>query len=222
MNRKLIWAIALFVVAYFSIGSIADFYVDYEWFRINNGTEMFWVLFFSKFNVGLVFTIIFVALFFLNFLLIRLLGGKGRIFTHNILDRLRIPVLGSPRKVLFLLMGAGVIAVGIIMGSAASVYWKEYLMYSNAVPFSSYPADPVFSKDMGFFIFSLPFYQFLYGWAMSSLVIITIFSVFFHILNGGIILQRGVEFSPVFQGAHIHPAGCHSAAERPGLPDRRL
>ena len=194
---------AAFFIVYFTLGSTATFFTDYEWFNINKGLDIFWVLFITKFNVSIIFGIIFVALFALNFLLIRVLGGKGRIFTTNILDRLRLPVLGSPRRALFIILALGVIVVGIIMGSAASAYWKEYLMYTNGVPFEGFPKDPIFGLDLSFFVFSLPFYKFLYHWLMSALLIVTVFSVIFHFLNGGIFFgNTRIELS-LFSRAHI-------------------
>ena len=202
MNKKLLYILAAFMIIYFIISGCSDLYTDYQWFRANNGKEIFLTLFFSKFNIGLLFTIVFVALFLLNFLIIRLLGGKGRIFTHNILDKLKIPVLGSSRRLLFFIIMAGVVAFGVIMGSAASAYWKECLIYMNSLPFEGFPTDPVFSKDIGFFIFSMPFYRFLFGWAMSAFICIAIFSVIFHLLNGGIRLEGGISFS-LFSRTHI-------------------
>lgn len=202
MNRKLIYLLAAFMLLYFTIGGISDLYIDYQWFKANEGKEIFFTLFFSKFNVGLIFGIIFIALFALNFLVIRLLGGKGRIFTNNILDKLKIPVLGSPRRILLLIIIAGAVAVGIIMGSAASAYWKEYLIFKNALPFDGFPADPIFGKDISFFIFSMPFYRFVFSWAMSSFIFIAIFSMMFHLLNGGIRFDRRISFS-LFARTHI-------------------
>lgn len=203
MNRRVFWALGLFFILYFISGYLADFFIDYEWFRIHKGLSLFWVLFFARFNVHLTFGFAFAGLFLLNFLLIRFLGGSGRIFTNNILDRLQLPVIGSPRRALLIIMTLAVIAVGFIMGGAASIYWKEYLLYQNAVPFEGFPADPIFNMDMGFYVFSLPFYRFLYNWVMSASVIITLFSIAFHVLNGGIITNRGkLEFS-LFARTHI-------------------
>ncbi|MFC1670021.1 UPF0182 family protein [Spirochaetota bacterium] len=203
MNRKFVWILGIFIFLYFIIGYIANFYIDYEWFNINKTLQVFWVLFLTKFNVQLIFSIIFIILFSLNFLLIRILGGKGRIFTTNILDRLKIPVLGSPRKALFIILVIFVIVIGFIMGGAASSYWKEYLLYKNSVPFAGFPKDPIFNIDIGFYVFSLPFYQFLYGWLMSSLFMITLFSVFFHMINRGIFASKGKLELSLFARAHI-------------------
>ncbi|HRZ28345.1 MAG TPA: UPF0182 family protein [Spirochaetota bacterium] len=202
-NKKIIVPLTIIIAAYIVISLTADFYADYQWFNVNRGVSVFWVLFMTKFEVQGMFSLAFIALFSLNFLLIRIMGGKGRIFTNNILDRLRVPVFGSPRKALLLILAGSVVLTGFIMGGAASAYWREYLMFSNAVPFQGMPADPVFGRDIGFYVFQLPFYSFLYTWLMTALIIITLFSVFFHVINGGILWSGNrIEFS-LFARAHI-------------------
>ncbi len=203
MNRKPIFIFAAIIILYFIAKYAAEFYLDYEWFRFNEGLEVFWVLFMTRFNVQALFGILFVGIFMLNFLLIRILGGKGRLFVDNFLDRIQVPRIGSTRRLLFLALIGAVLFVGFLMGQAASVYWKEYLMCANAVPFEGFPVDPIFGRDMGFYVFSLPFYQFLYGWLMGTLVIIFIFSFIIHLINGGISLRQvEIEVSP-FCRAHL-------------------
>ncbi|MFW5861286.1 MAG: UPF0182 family protein [Spirochaetota bacterium] len=203
MNKRFGWGIALVIILYIIIQLISKFYVDFRWFAIYDSLNIFWTLFFTKFNVHGAFSAAFIFLFFLNYLLIRLLGGRGRIFTNNILDRLQLPVVGSPRKLALIILTIGVVFVGFLMGTAASAYWKEYLMHAHAVSFSDFPTDPIFNNDLGFYVFSLPFYQFLYSWMMIALVILTAFSTAFHILNSGIFVHNGkVEFSR-FARAHL-------------------
>ncbi len=203
MNKRIIFGVILFIAVYFIIQNMAGFFVDYEWFRIYGQIDTFWTLFMTRFNVQTLFTVFFIGLFFLNFLLIRLLAGKGRIFTSNILDRMRIPYLGTPRRALLIILTAGVIAVGIIMGLGAGAYWKEYLMWKHSVPFAGFPHDPVFNLDAGFYVFSLPFYEFLIHWISWSLIIITIFSLVFHFLNAGITLRNGSIELSLFARAHL-------------------
>ena len=203
MGRKYLAGIFIFILAYFFIQSVAEFYVDLQWFAGYNQVDTFWTLFYGKFYVAVIFFAVFVALFALNFLLIRLIGGSGRIFTKNILDRLQVPFFGTPRRALFFMLSGGVLLVGAFMGMGASAFWKEFLMYVNAGPFTGFPADPVFNHDIGFYVFSLPFYRFLYHWLMISLVMITLFSAFFHLINGGISARAGgIELS-LFSRAHL-------------------
>ncbi|MBP7738579.1 MAG: UPF0182 family protein [Spirochaetes bacterium] len=203
MNKKIIIATTVFVIAYALITFSSGFYADLEWFRVYNGLKIFWVLFFTKFNVHFLFALIFIGIFSFNFLLIRLLGGKGRIFTNNILNRLQLPVLGSPKRALFILLAVSVVVAGFMMGGAASSFWKEYLMFMNAVPFTGFPSDPIFGMDLGFYVFRLPFLQFLYGWLMSALVITALFSIVFHVVNGGIIFNNAKLELSLFARAHI-------------------
>lgn len=201
--NKLLWVLAAFMVVYFAIAGLSGLYTDYLWFDFHDGNNLFWTLLLTKFNVHVAFSILFTLLFFLNFLLIRILGGKGRIFTGKILNRLNIPVLGTPARALFLILAVGVIFLGYLFGAAASAYWQEYLMFTNSVPFAGFDPDPIFGLDIGFYVFSLPFYKFLYAWILSSLIIITAFSVFFHFLNGGVFIgENKIEFS-LFSRAHI-------------------
>ncbi len=203
MNKKMLIGITLFIIVYTIISISSGFYADYEWFRMYKGLNIFWVLFFTKFNVHILFGLIFIGIFSFNFLLIRLLGGKGRIFTSNILSKLHIPILGSPKRALFILLAASVLVAGFMMGGAASAFWKEFLLFKNAVPFTGFPKDPIFSMDLGLYVFKLPFLQFLYGWLMTSLVITALFSIVFHVVNGGILMRDAkIEFS-LFARAHI-------------------
>ena len=50
--------------------------------------------------------------------------------------------------------------------------------------------DPLFHKDLSFYIFTLPFLSFLVTWTLVSLFVILIFTTGFHYLNGGIRTTR--------------------------------
>ncbi len=203
MNRKILWGMTIFIVLYFLTQITSHYFIDYEWFTMQGHRNIFWTLFMTKFTVQGMFSLVFIGLFFINVLILRLLAGKGRIFTRNILDRLRIPLLGTPRRALYIIITAVVIVIGFFMGLAASAYWKEYLMYANALPFDGFPRDPVFNKDAGFYIFTLPFLQFSLQWLLTSIVLIAIFSFLFHVLNRGIFFQNGRIEMSLFARAHL-------------------
>lgn len=205
MNKRFIGLLVIFFLLYFLTAFISEFYIDYEWFRINEGLTVFWVLFFTKFNVHILFSVIFVFIFFLNFIIIKFLAGKGGIFSGPFLQKIQSFGIKAPKKVIYILFALALIFISFLMGSAASSFWKEYLMYKNAVPFdpSKFPVDPIFGLNIGFYVFSLPFYQFLYGWFMSALFVIGIFALGFHFFNGGFTIRGNkVDISP-FTRAHL-------------------
>jgi hypothetical protein len=74
----MIFAFFLLIALYYGLESTADFFADFKWFESYNQLPIFWTLFYGKFIVALVFFLVFVALFALNFLLIRIIGGSGR------------------------------------------------------------------------------------------------------------------------------------------------
>jgi uncharacterized protein len=53
--------------------------------------------------------------------------------------------------------------LGLFGGIAASSHWAMVLQYLNRTPFGT--TDPQFHLDVGFYVFSLPFYQGIVGFA---------------------------------------------------------
>ena len=50
--------------------------------------------------------------------------------------------------------------------------------------------DPLFHKDLGFYIFTLPFVSFVVTWLLVSLIVVLLVTTGFHYLNGGIRATR--------------------------------
>src|SRR5262249_10345490 len=75
----------------------------------------------------------------------------------------------------------------LVMGSGVSAQWQNWILFSHATSF--HIKDPQFHKDVGFYVFRLPFLQFTAGWIFAALLVILIVTAVFHYLNGGIRLQ---------------------------------
>ncbi|HEX2142483.1 MAG TPA: UPF0182 family protein, partial [Candidatus Limnocylindria bacterium] len=58
--------------------------------------------------------------------------------------------------------------LALISAGAWSANWEQILLYANSEPFGT--ADPHFNRDVGFYIFDLPVFRFVQGWAVASLV----------------------------------------------------
>ena len=52
--------------------------------------------------------------------------------------------------------------------------------------------DPQFHKDVGFYVFKLPFLIFCVDWTLAILIVTLAVTLIFHYLNGGIQPQRGL------------------------------
>ena len=91
------------------------------------------------------------------------------------------------------------------MGIAVSGQWQTFLLWrsAGAVSFGAKHADPVFHRDPSFYIFILPFWQFVQGWLFSALVGVAVIVGVAHYLTGGIRLQTTGEKVTAQVKAHL-------------------
>ncbi len=77
--------------------------------------------------------------------------------------------------------------LGLFAGSAAAGQWQTFLLWRNRVPFGT--RDAQFHLDVGFFVFTLPWLDFLVGFATMTLVLAAIAAAVTHYVYGGLQLQ---------------------------------
>src|SRR5437016_14303288 len=65
---------------------------------------------------------------------------------------------------------AGVLALIAALGGAT--HWEDYLLFRQAVPFGQ--TDPLFGKDLGFYVFTFPFLNYLQEWLVGLLLFTTV------------------------------------------------
>lgn len=106
-----------------------------------------------------------------------------------------IAISAKPLRLLFTL---GAIALGIVFGLSFSSHWRTYLLAREAVPFGL--ADPVFGRDVGFYVLELPWYDVLLG-RTQLLLIVTV---------GGVLLRYALFDKLTSRGAtaHLSLVGC--------------
>jgi uncharacterized membrane protein (UPF0182 family) len=81
--------------------------------------------------------------------------------------------------------------LGLLAGTGAAGQWKTFLLWRNRVPFGS--KDAQFHLDLGFFVFTLPWIQFLLGFLTMALVMALIAAAFTHYVYGGLQIQARAE-----------------------------
>jgi len=63
----------------------------------------------------------------------------------------------------------GTALLSLIFGLVAQGNWEVILRFFNGQPFGI--ADPVFHKEIAFYVFSLPFFNFVHGWLLGALIV---------------------------------------------------
>jgi uncharacterized membrane protein (UPF0182 family) len=178
-NRNL-WIIGILFVLFISFNWIVGVYTDWLWFTELNFQNVWltrWSYQFFSFVV-----------FFLIALLI--LWGNWH------LARRRAIKATPPYNPRFLqITGVKWILTGIALflafgfASSISVRWDEFLLFLNRVPFGT--NDPIFNRDISFYLFELPVYEALQQWLVSLLLLTTIGVLAIYAANNVIEIQRG-------------------------------
>lgn len=116
------------------------------------------------------------------------------------LDRYR-SALDPVRRLVFV---AVPLLLGAFTGTAAASQWQTVLLFVHREPFGV--QDPHFGIDVGFFVFSLPFWQMLVSFATLVLGLTLIGALLTHYIYGGLQLQGGPGTSRTTSAARIHLA----------------
>ncbi len=182
------WIIALVViliVLLFSLRGLAGFYTDFLWFDSLGQGSTWRNLLAARVAPALVFTVAFFVIMFVNLVIADRLAPKYRSMGPE--DELiaRYQEVAGPyaRRI-----RVGVsIFFALIAGIGVSSQWKQWVLFTHSVDFGV--KDPQFHKDVGFYVFQLPFLKFIAEWLFAGLVIVLIVTAVEHYLNGGIRFQ---------------------------------
>jgi len=181
----IIAAVILLVILLFSLRGLAGFYTDFLWFDSVGQGGTWRELLAAKVVPALVFTVVFFVMMLTSLLIADRLAPKYRSMGPE--DELveRYQQFVSPYQ--------GRIRVGVslffalIAGVGVSSQWQEWVLFTHRVDFGV--KDPQFDRDIGFYVFQLPFLRFIADWLFAGLVIVLLVTAVAHYLNGGIRFQ---------------------------------
>lgn len=144
------------------IGLITDWF----WFQEVGYTQVFTVTLLAKIKTAALFGIGFFILFTVNISIALRLSGEPRFMEPT--GSFAIPLREIPPKTLKILILAASILFGFFAAVNGIDQWENFLRFINATPFGV--SDPLFGKDVGFYVFQLPFLLYLYGWLKFALL----------------------------------------------------
>src|SRR6266498_1965565 len=157
------------------LGLVGDFLVDWAWFSAVGYLSIFWTILGAK---GVIFFAVFVgssAFLWLNGSLASRFCNRGKyvppapfewqsVRGHTLAELLRL----MPRHVAWPRLVAGVAGIlGILIAATEVSSWDVFLRFFYHVPYGR--NDPVYGKEIGFYLFSLPAYVVLKNWLLLTL-----------------------------------------------------
>ncbi len=149
-----ILAAVIFVGSIFA-DKIISFYIDWLWFKNHGIASVLWTVLISQFGLGFLFGGLF---FIITYGFLISIYRKTSHLPILLSDQVRreIPLLDILAGNLKLLIIAAPLVLAVMTGLVIAQQWEIVLQYLNASPFNQ--PDPVFGKDIGFYIFTLPFW----------------------------------------------------------------
>ncbi|KKQ23879.1 MAG: hypothetical protein US40_C0010G0001 [Candidatus Roizmanbacteria bacterium GW2011_GWC2_37_13] len=146
--------IAVVIFLFSSFSTIVSFITDWWWFAEVGQTEVFIKPLLTKIIIYIVTSVIAVIFLLINFLI------AVRSKTSWVV-LIPAALLGQPvsldSRVLKKIGIAVCIVFSLVLGLITAANWQEILKFFSSTPFREY--DPIFKKDIAFYIFSLPVFN---------------------------------------------------------------
>ena len=175
MKERTQWLIAaLFILAFIiltSFGSLIGFATDYLWFKDIGYIQTFLVKLMTYLKIGIPVFIVSALLFYFY---VRALKKKYYRISGITSDRAEEHLINR------LTFGGSMLLALIFTSYFTRMTWFEILQYLNRTSFGI--VDPIYQKDVGFYIFQLPLFRSLLNLGLSFTILMVILTVVFHML----------------------------------------
>lgn len=184
-RRRLLVGIIVFLAALaLAFTALSGFFIDVLWFREVGYSQVFWSILGTKFALGLLFGIAFFLLLYANLWIVRRITPRYQPLTpeQEIIERYRLQF--EPYAWWLIPLFAAVIA--FFVGLGVTGQWRTFLLWRNSGGITFGYTEPQFERDAAFYVFSLPWLEFVQGWLFSALVGVLLISAVAHYLWGGI------------------------------------
>ena len=177
--------IAVGIFLLMSLRGLAGFYTDFLWFDSLGQGNVFKAVIGAQVVLVLLFMLLFFLILFGNLTVaqrlaprVRPAGPEEDLLVHY------HTFIGKRDRLVRILFSA---FFALIAGLRVSDKWQDWLLFTNREDVGI--NDAQFDKDIGFYIFELPFFNFVVDWVFGTLLVTLIFTAITHYLNGGIRFQ---------------------------------
>ena len=193
------------VVLLFALGRVTSVVVDWAWFSSIGYADVFWTALVTKAALFLgVFAVSTLLLWANARLAVRFASGPG----------LRLPVAFDPGVATFqrssgpwagsnpirpspwvwrLIILAVALILGLIVAMGETERWDLVLRFLHQAPYGR--TDPLFGKDIGFYLFSLPVYVAIKNWLFWILLLASLMAGSIYFLHDDISIDPTWRFS---------------------------
>lgn len=169
MKKKvaLITSVLVIILVIIFANSIVNFIINIEWYKEVGYLSVYFIKLIAviKFMVP-IFVVCFVAIWFYYKNMRKSIVRYKKIMKVN-LKRDKIE-----RKIFTIF---DIVVSFTVAYSVSTAYWYKILQFQNSVSFNT--KDPIFNRDISFYVFKLPLIESIYGIIMSLLILLVVITV---------------------------------------------
>ncbi|WP_134742006.1 UPF0182 family protein [Nocardioides sp. 503] len=184
-SRALVITGIVLIVCFFGLTTFAAIYTDRLWYRSAGYGSVFTTLFWTRAGLFVAFGAFMGIVVAVNVVLAFRFRPLFRPSSpeQGGLDRYRDAV--TPIRT-WIVVGVALL-LGLFAGTSGAGEWRNYMLWRNSQEFGS--KDAFFKRDIGFYVFDLPFLHYLVDFTMATIVIALLAAAVTHYLYGGVRLQ---------------------------------
>jgi hypothetical protein len=180
MSKKIIiGCIGLFVLALLWAG--ISIYPDWLWFENLQFAPIYWTMLLSRFGFGLIVWIFLLIIISVNLFIAKRLSPAVK---PGEAEPGYFAQIGISPNTFNLLLMAAVLIASFVIASKGSNQWDMVLRYLYQEPFGT--TDPIFSRDIGFYVFSLPLYIFIRNGILLLFLFAGLLTIVWYLKDGAL------------------------------------
>lgn len=199
MKKKLLWFLAILFLLVGSTGTLAYYFTEWQWFQSLNYQQVFTTVLLSKTIIGVATTFLTFLFVFLNLkwlqkwlaravpedndepevIQVDFSGQRQRV--QNNFSEWGRAIARSPLLSWIILIFSAIVSIS--NGLAFASHWLAIQSYFKQTAYGV--ADPIFNKDISFYLFSLPIYELILQVLFGLVLFLFAICAFFYLSNGG-------------------------------------
>ena len=155
LSRILLPVIGGIIILFILLSVGKTIYTEWLWFSSLGYSSVYATILRTKLVLFFIVAFIVFIYFLANLILAaRFSPNLNEQFAHRIFMWVAIPLSAL---------------LGVIFGLVALGKWQEVLMFLNGQPFGI--TDPVFNREVAFYVYSLPFFHWLHSWLLALTIL---------------------------------------------------
>lgn len=197
---RMLILIAVLAALLISAKHIAYFWTEYLWFASLGYSSVFIRRLVAQLSVGAIAWLLFTAVVFSNVLIAYRLAGihKVRILLRQAFHPTLVSWIERTMMVLLLL---AVCVLGLSIAAFVGQQWETVLKFIYATPFNL--KDPILKQDASTYMLRLPFYNLLYKFLLTTLLVALIATLLMYLASSAIELISHRRYIAPYVRSHV-------------------